>query len=55
MKSATILALHLPYDICEGTVIDSLHGVYLGVVRKLLTLWFGKANRMDPFSIRSKV
>ncbi len=55
MKSATILSLHTPFDICEGVVIDSLHCLYLGVSLKLLKLWFGKDARSNDFSIRNKV
>ena len=54
-KSANILAVHQPIDICRGVVIDSLHCVYLGVTYKLITLWFGKESRNKNFSIRLKV
>ena len=50
-----MLALHEPFDICNGTVIDSLHCIYLGVTLKLMKLWFDKETRREEFSIREKV
>lgn len=55
VKGISVLALHKPFDICRGVVIDSLHCVYLGVALKLLKLWFDKDTRMEDFSIRTKV
>ena len=52
VKGASILALHSPFNLCRGVVIDSLHCLFLGVV---LQLWFDKAHRKKPHSIRNKV
>lgn len=55
VKGLSVLALHKPFDICRGVVIDSLHCVYLGVTLKMLKLWFDKETRTETFSIRTKV
>lgn len=55
VKGVSVLALHEPFDLCHGVVIDSLHCIYLGVTLKLLKLWFDKGARMEDFSIRAKV
>jgi len=55
VKGASILALHSPFNLCRGVVIDSLHCLFLGVVLQLLKLWFDKAHRKKPHSIRNKV
>ena len=47
VKNATVLALHKPFDICRGMVIDVLHCLFLGVSLKLLNLWFSKDTRME--------
>ena len=55
VKGACVLGLHSPFDVCRGVVIDSLHCLYLGVMLKLLKLWFDKGSRAKDFSIRDKV
>ena len=39
----------------KGFVTDDLHSVYLGVVKQLLTYWFGVKCNQCSFSIRTKV
>ncbi|KAK3932736.1 Phosphoglycerate kinase, partial [Frankliniella fusca] len=38
-----------------STAIDSMHCVYLGVMRQMLNLWFDKVYKEEPFSIHSKI
>lgn len=49
-----MLALHPPFDIVWGIVIDDLHGVFLGVALTLL-LWLNKSHRGKPLEIRYNV
>jgi hypothetical protein len=49
------MALHQPFNILWGIVIDNLHGVFLGVTLTLLHLWLNKCHRGKPFSIGNKV
>ena len=55
VKGACVLSLHPPFDLVKGAVIDALHGLFLGVVKHLLTLWFDKSKRSQPFYIGDKV
>ena len=55
MKGLSALFRHPPFDVSKGVVIDVLHGLYLGVVLSLLSLWFDKVNRNMPFYIGDKV
>lgn len=55
VKGACILSLHSPFDLVRGTVVDSLHCIFLGVASQLLSLWFDKKNRADVFYIGNKV
>ena len=43
------------YDIVEGTAIDYMHCVLLGIVKKLLRLWFSKEHSSAPFNISKQV
>ena len=43
------------FDLANGFVPDWMHGVCLGVVKKMLSLWLNTANRMDLFYIGNKV
>ena len=55
-ESSAIIAVSFisaPFDLVKGPVIDSLHCVYLGVVRHLLNLWF--ESRGQPYYIGDKV
>ncbi len=38
-------------DIVDGLVFDSMHGIDLGVMRQLASLWFGSENSHSPFYI----
>ena len=43
---------YLPnFDEIRGTAVDYMHGVLLGVVRKLLTLWFDSSHSKEPYSL----
>ena len=56
IKGASILRAHEPFDLVKGTVIDSMHCVFLGVMSKtLIPLWFNVGHRLEPYSIRRKV
>ena len=46
---------HEPFNMAKGYVVDDLHCLYLGVVKQLLTFWFGKKHKQYGFSIRTKV
>ena len=43
------------YDIIKGTAIDYMHGLCLGVMKTLLSLWFTPENSTTPFSIYEQV
>lgn len=43
------------YDIIKGTAIDYMHGLCLGVMKTLLSLWFATENSTKPFSICEQV
>lgn len=46
------------FDVVKSCVIDYMHGVCLGTVRQLLTLWFDKTHKSKEisfFSLKSKV
>ena len=36
IKGASVLCAHKPFDLVKGTVIDSMHCVFLGVMSKTL-------------------
>lgn len=55
IKGASILFLHSPFNIVKGIAIDSLHTLFLGVVKDLLKHWFDKSHRSTGTSIYSKV
>ncbi|KAK3911570.1 Protein TIC 214 [Frankliniella fusca] len=42
-------------DLFSSTSIDSMHCVFLGVTRQLLTLWFDKLYKDEQFSLFSKI
>ena len=50
-----MLSLHHPFDLVKGTVVDALHGVFLGVTSQLLSLWVDKKFRGETFYIGGKV
>lgn len=45
---SALLALHTDFDIVKQTVIDKMHSLDLGVVKKLFTIWFDTKNRNKP-------
>ena len=55
VKGPSILAVHRPFNLVKGVVVDDLHGIYLGVTRLLLKLWFDKDHRGRDFYIGNKV
>ena len=55
IKGIPILALHQPFDLMLGMVIDILHSIGVGVVKALLSSWFSPTKKHEPFSIHSKV
>ena len=54
-KGIPILALHLPFHLVLGMVIDIMHCVFLGVVKALLYYWFSPTERSHEYSIYSQV
>ena len=50
-----ILALHRPFHLVDGVVVDYLHCVLLGVVKMVMELWFNTTNRNKPYFISKKV
>ncbi len=47
----SVLAMHKPFDLVKGYVIDMLHCVIKGVVPNLMSFWFGDSNKREDFSI----
>ena len=41
------------YDIIQGTAIDYMHCILLGVMKLLLSLWFGSKHKRRAFYIRT--
>eukprot|EP00731_Ephydatia_muelleri_P011483 Em0006g377a len=54
MKGVPIFAVHEPFDLLRGMVIDVLHGVG-GVIKLLLTSWFSKSKKREMYSIHDKL
>ena len=54
IKGPTLLT-EIVRNIFTSTAVDSLHCIYLGLMRQLLHLWFNKENKEEPFSIHSKL
>ena len=55
IKGPCWLAALKYYDIIEGTAIDYMHCVLLGIVKMLLRLWFSKEHSSAPFNISNCV
>ena len=55
IKGVSVLFLHSPFNIVKGIAIDSLHTLFLGVVKDLLKYWFDNSHRSTGTSIYSKV
>lgn len=51
----TALALLPEFDLINGFVIDSLHGLYLGTTKHLLNLWLDAKYSTKPFSVRKSI
>lgn len=51
VKGPCWLAALKCYDIIDGTAIDYMHCVFLGIVKMLFRLWFSKEHSSAPFSI----
>ena len=50
MKGPSPLLQYLPsFDIVRQVPVDYMHCVLLGIVRKLLDLWFGSAHHMEEW------
>lgn len=43
------------FDIIRGTSLDYMHCVLLGALKMLMTLWFDKSHRNEPFNISSRI
>ena len=55
VKGPSWLSLLQHFDLVRGMGIDYMHGVFLGVQKLLLSLWFSLAFSKEHFSISSKV
>lgn len=55
IKGLSWLSLFPKFDFVEGITIDYMHGVLLGVQKRLLNLWFSKEFSKKTFSISSHV
>ena len=51
----TALSIHAPLDLPMAVVIDDLHCLYLGIAKRLITLWFGSGSRGENYFIGNKV
>ncbi|XP_072019667.1 uncharacterized protein [Amphiura filiformis] len=49
-----LLALN-SYSFVQGSVIDYMHGVLLGISKVLINLWFTSANASEAFSVYSDI
>ena len=54
-KSFPIFALHQPFHLVKGVVVDYLYCVLLRVVKMLTEFWFSKSHRSKPYYIGAKV
>ena len=45
VKGASVLCLHPPFNLVKGMVVDTLHTLFLGVVKGLLGFWFDKGSK----------
>ena len=43
------------YDIIEGTAIDYMHCTLLGVMKQLLSLWFGTEHKKESYYIGKQI
>ena len=43
------------FDIVQGMPLDYMHGVLLGVVKMLCSMWFDSKYKKEPFYIGDKV
>ena len=48
VKCFSVLHVLQPFDLVSGVVVDYMHCVLLGVIRKLLSLWFNPSNHCQP-------
>ncbi|XP_062567995.1 uncharacterized protein LOC134230240 [Saccostrea cucullata] len=55
VKGLTWFSYFPHFNIVRGVAIDYMHCVLLGVVKMLLTLWFDKSHRNEPYSIASRI
>ncbi|VDI25225.1 Hypothetical predicted protein [Mytilus galloprovincialis] len=55
INSESVLSC-LPYfDVTTNVVIDYMHGILLGILKKLMSLWFDSKNSKEPFYIGKRV
>ena len=55
IKGPSFLQCLSYYDLVNGTCIDYMHGVLLGVTKLLMSLWFLPEHNGKPFSLSSSV
>lgn len=54
IKSVSCMVAASQFDLVNGFVIDPMHCVYLGVVKKLVHLWLDSKYHLKPFYISKK-
>lgn len=54
IKGPTVLSSLVP-DMFACTAIDSMHAIYLGVMRQMMHLWFDPDYQKEPFSLFRKI
>ena len=55
VKGPTLLHYFLTLFICSSTAIDSMHCLYLGLMKQLLNLWFNSVYHTESFSLSKQV
>ena len=55
IKGPTVLAIHKPFNLSDGFVVDALHNVFQGITKQLLSFWFSKQHAKKDFSLRKMV
>ncbi|CAD6208822.1 GSCOCG00003629001-RA-CDS, partial [Cotesia congregata] len=54
VKGPTTLS-KIAYNFVENTVVDSMHCIYLGITKKLMSLWFDSKYHSENFSMRDHI
>ena len=55
MDGKSVFIHHAYLSLVTNIVVDYMHGCFLGVTKKLMSLWFDSENQGKPFFLGSKV